>query len=41
MEWCSPLAAFPTPDFALREVTDDPRYTGGTLAVNGRPSERG
>jgi CYTH domain-containing protein len=26
------LAAFPTPDFAVREVTDDPRFTGACLA---------
>ena len=26
-----------TPDFALREVTGDPRYTGGELVANGRP----
>lgn len=31
------LAAFPTPDFAVREVTDDPRYTGGHLVRDGRP----
>ena len=31
------LAAFPMPDFAVREVTDDPRYTGGCLAMNGLP----
>lgn len=29
------LAAFPTPDFALYEVTDDPRYTGGYLVRDG------
>ena len=33
------LAAFPTPDFAVREVTDDPRYGGGALASNGLPVE--
>jgi CYTH domain-containing protein len=33
------LSAFPTPDFATREVTDDPRFTGASLAANGRPSE--
>jgi hypothetical protein len=32
------MAAFPTPDFALREVTDDPRYGGGRLAHDGLPS---
>jgi CYTH domain-containing protein len=31
------LAAFPQPDFALREVTDDPRYSGSELAANGLP----
>ena len=29
------LADFPLPDFALREVTDDPRYTGGSLVKDG------
>ena len=33
------LAAFPAPDFAMREVTDDPRFTGGSLARNGRPKD--
>lgn len=33
------LAAFPMPDFALREVTDDLRYSGGELANNGMPRE--
>jgi CYTH domain-containing protein len=33
------LAAFPTPDFAVREVTDDPRFTGGSLARNGLPHD--
>ena len=32
------LAAFSGPDFAVREVTDDPRYTGGHLATNGIPA---
>jgi CYTH domain-containing protein len=32
------LAAFPTPEFAEREVTDDPRFTGGHLASHGLPS---
>lgn len=32
------LHAFPTPDFALKEVTDDPRYGGGALAANGIPA---
>jgi CYTH domain-containing protein len=31
------LAAFPMPDFALREVTEDPRYCGVALAQNGMP----
>ena len=31
------LAAFPAPDFAIREVTDDPRYTGIQLATRGMP----
>ena len=31
------LAAFPTPDFAVREVTDDARYTGAWLARHGLP----
>lgn len=35
------LAAFPVPDFAEREVTDDPRFTGFSLAVNGLPANRG
>jgi CYTH domain-containing protein len=33
------LAAFPMPDFAKREVTDDPRFTGGTLVENGLPKD--
>jgi CYTH domain-containing protein len=33
------LAAFPMPDFAIREVTDDPRYSGGRLAWEGLPAE--
>ena len=32
------LARFPMPNFAVREVTDDPRYTGAFLAKNGLPS---
>ena len=32
------LAAFPGPDFAIREVTDDPRFTGGSLVKNGIPT---
>ena len=31
------MAAFPDPAFAVREVTEDPRYTGGELVVRGRP----
>ncbi len=31
------MAAFPDPAFALREVTDDPRYTGGALVLHGAP----
>jgi CYTH domain-containing protein len=31
------LAACPTPPFSVREVTDNPEYTGGWLAYNGRP----
>lgn len=31
------MARYPTPDFALREVTDDIRYTGGRLATDGLP----
>ncbi len=33
------LAAYPGPSFALREVTEDARYTGARLAVEGLPSE--
>ena len=33
------LAAFPTPAFALREVTHDLRFTGGQLATMGLPRE--
>lgn len=33
------LAAFPMPDFAVREVTDDLRFTGGHLARNGLPKD--
>jgi CYTH domain-containing protein len=33
------LAAFPAPDFAVREVTDDPRFTGGWLAENSLPHD--
>ncbi len=31
------MAGFPSPDFALREVTDDRQFTGGYLAMNGIP----
>jgi CYTH domain-containing protein len=33
------LAAFSAPDFVEREITDDPRYTGGHLAAFGLPEE--
>ena len=33
------LTAFPMPDFAMREVTDDPRFTGGYLVKNGPPTD--
>ncbi len=33
------MAAFETPDFALREVTADPHYTGGYLVKFGVPTE--
>ena len=32
------MASFAMPDFAIREVTDDPRFGGGQLATNGLPS---
>lgn len=35
------MAAFPDPAFAVREVTDDPRYTGGELVRTGVPDEKG
>lgn len=31
------MAAFAMPDFAIREVTDDPRFGGGSLVANGLP----
>jgi CYTH domain-containing protein len=31
------MAAFAMPDFAIREVTDDPRFGGGHLAAEGLP----
>ena len=34
------LASFPIPAFAVREVTDDPRFTGAILAANGLPALR-
>lgn len=33
------LAALPMPDFAVREVTDDPRFTGGHLVKDGLPTD--
>jgi CYTH domain-containing protein len=33
------LATFPMPDFAVREVTDDPRFSGGYLVRNGLPKD--
>ena len=33
------MAAFAMPDFAIREVTDDPRFSGGSLATNGLPKD--
>jgi CYTH domain-containing protein len=33
------MAAFSVPDFAIREVTDDPRFTGGYLAKYGLPKD--
>lgn len=32
------LAAFPNPDFAIREVTGDLRFTGGYLVKHGIPA---
>lgn len=31
------MSSYPMPEFAFVEVTDDPRYTGGELAVKGLP----
>jgi len=31
------LTSFPIPDFVICEVTDDLRYTGGSLVKNGLP----
>ena len=33
------MASFAMPDFAIREVTDDPRFSGGHLAANGLPED--
>ncbi len=33
------LASFTMPDFAVREVTDDPRFTGGYLVKDGLPKD--
>lgn len=33
------MNAWPMPDFAVREVTDDVRYTGGRLAHEGLPAD--
>jgi CYTH domain-containing protein len=33
------MAAYPMPDFAYREVTDDLRYTGGALVRDGLPAD--
>lgn len=38
-ETAEQLAAYPSPDFAVREVTEDPRFTGGWLARNGLPDD--
>jgi CYTH domain-containing protein len=35
------LATFPMPDFAVREVTDDPRFIGSYLVKNGLPMPTG
>jgi CYTH domain-containing protein len=37
-ETAAALVAFPMPDFAVREVTDDPRYAGGALIRDGLPA---
>lgn len=36
-ETAQAFGAFPHPDFAVREVTDDLRYTGGALVRDGLP----
>jgi CYTH domain-containing protein len=33
------LLAFTMPDFAVREVTDDPRFNGGNLGKYGLPKD--
>ena len=33
------MTVFPHPDFAVREVTRDPRYNGGELVLHGVPEE--
>ncbi|TAJ40833.1 MAG: hypothetical protein EPO55_07685 [Reyranella sp.] len=33
------MASFPMPDFAIREVTDDPRFSGGHLVEHGLPED--
>jgi CYTH domain-containing protein len=33
------MASFPMPDFAIREVTDDPRFSGGHLVKHGLPKD--
>jgi hypothetical protein len=38
-ETAESLAAFPHPDFAIREVTNDPRYAGGVLVRHGLPKD--
>jgi CYTH domain-containing protein len=35
------MDVFPTPDFAIREVTDDPHYSGGMLVAHGLPVDVG
>ena len=32
------MRAHPPPDFAVRDVSHDVRYTGGWLVANGAPS---
>lgn len=34
------LSSYLSPDFAFQEVTEDISYTGGELALNGRPKGR-